>query len=85
MNCEICDQLGAQYQSAVRGLQTANEQFRVAKPNSTEAAVIRRAVHGCLVELIAAETAKSSHQAWHMEKLNAHPLVKPERSEVKTR
>jgi hypothetical protein len=83
MNCEICEQLGAQYQSAVRGLQTANEQFRLAKPNSTEAAVIRRAVHGCLVELIAAESAKTSHQAWHMETLNAPPATVSEVSEAK--
>lgn len=83
MNCEICEQLGTQYQSAVRGLQTANEQFRLAKPNSTESAVIRKAVHICLVELIAAETAKTSHQAWHLEKLYAPAEIKVERSEVK--
>lgn len=85
MNCEICEQLGAQYQSAVRGLQTANEQFRLAKPNTTEAAVIRKAVHSCLVELIAAETAKTSHQVWHLEKLNAPVRVKTNRARVNSR
>jgi mannose-1-phosphate guanylyltransferase len=85
MSCEICQQLNAQYQSAVRTLQIANEQFRRAKPNSTDAAVVRRAVRDCLVELIAAEAAKGSHQAWHIKVLTSRPPTENAPAEVNTR
>jgi hypothetical protein len=84
MSCEICQQLNGQYENAVRALRIANEQFRRAKPNSTDAAVVRRTVRDCLWELIAAETAKTSHQVWHMEMLSA-PRSKNAQAAVNTR
>lgn len=66
MSCEICEAVKRQYSSAVEDLNEANERLRISRPETLEAALRRREMHGKLQALIAAESELQEHQAQHM-------------------